>query len=160
MLAILFRWCVWSCGHNIVWLWCSHRSGHGLDHHTLATWYCAIAHLPPFELQSFYLSSLLSLCCCCCPCHHFVITIPFCCFVFISTLGNAVYSLHLSAYYCVHWERGLPILICFGSHYSVHWERRLSILVCFGSHYKCSGSCGVPSDILGWRMARWRSVPS
>jgi hypothetical protein len=46
MLAILFRWHVWSCGHNIMWLWRSHGSGHGSDHHTLATGYCAIAHLP------------------------------------------------------------------------------------------------------------------
>ncbi len=67
MLAILFRWHVWSCGHNIVWLWCSHRSDHGSDHHTLATQYCAIAHLPTFELQSFYLLLLSSLFCsrCC-----------------------------------------------------------------------------------------------
>jgi hypothetical protein len=34
-------------------------------------------------------------------CHWFVVTIPFCCFVFISTLGNAVYSPHLCAYCCV-----------------------------------------------------------
>ncbi len=34
-------------------------------------------------------------------CRRFVITIPFCCFVFSSTLGNAVYSLHLCAYCCV-----------------------------------------------------------
>ncbi len=33
MLAILFRWRVWSCGHNIVCLWRSHGSGHGSDHH-------------------------------------------------------------------------------------------------------------------------------
>ncbi len=85
MLAILFRWHVWSCGHDIVWLWCSHGSGHGSDHHTLATQYCAIAHLPTFELQSFYLSSIR----CCHPRRCFVVTIPFCCFVFISTLGNA-----------------------------------------------------------------------
>ena len=34
-------------------------------------------------------------------CRRFVVTIPFCCFVSISTLGNAVYSLHLRAYCCV-----------------------------------------------------------
>jgi len=32
MLAILFRWRVWSCGHKIVWLWRSHGSGHRSDH--------------------------------------------------------------------------------------------------------------------------------
>ncbi len=32
MLAILFRWRVQSCGHDIMWLWCSHGSGHGSDH--------------------------------------------------------------------------------------------------------------------------------
>ena len=59
-------------------------------------------------------------------------------FVFnYSTLGNAVYPWRLSAYCCVHWE----------------W--RAQILICFGSHNNYSGSCWVPSDILGWRMARW-----
>ena len=53
-----------------------------------------------------------------------------------------VYSLCLRSYCCVHWKRGLPILVCFGS------------------HYKYSGSCGVPSNILGWQMARWCLVPS
>ena len=33
MLAILFRWHVRSCGHDMVWLWRSHGSSHGLDHH-------------------------------------------------------------------------------------------------------------------------------
>ncbi len=33
-------------------------SGLGLDHHTLATQYCAIAHFPTFELLSFYLLSV------------------------------------------------------------------------------------------------------
>jgi hypothetical protein len=65
--------------------------------------------------------------------HHYH---PFLLLFFISNLGNAVYSLRLRVYCCVHWERGLPILVCFGS------------------HYKQSGSCGVPSDVLGWRMAR------
>ena len=55
-----------------------------------------------------------------------VVTIPFCCFVFISTLGNAVYSLRLRAYCCVHWERGLPILVCFGSHYKL-WKLRSAV---------------------------------
>jgi hypothetical protein len=32
-------------------------------------------------------------------------------------LEMRVYSLRLCAYCCVHWERGLPILVCFGSHY-------------------------------------------
>jgi hypothetical protein len=77
MLAILFRWHVQSCSHDIVWLWCSHGFGHGSDHHTLATRYCAIAHLPTFELQSFY----LLLICRHCPHPHFIVTIPFCCFV-------------------------------------------------------------------------------
>ncbi len=105
-LAILFRWRAWSCVRDIVWLWRSHVSGHGSDHHTLATWYCAIAHLPTFELQSFYLLSIRSYR----PRHCFVITIPFCCFVFISTLGNAVFSLHLRAYCCVHWKEGYQSL--------------------------------------------------
>ena len=74
MLAILFRWRVRLCGHDIMWLWRSHGSGHGSDRHTLATWYCTIAYLPSFELQSFYLLSLSSssFCHCC------SITIPFC----------------------------------------------------------------------------------
>ena len=126
MLAILFWWRVRSCGHDIVWLWRSHGSGHGSDHHTLATWYCAIAYLPLFELQSFYLLLLLSSFW-----YH-----PFL-FLTISTLGNAVYSWRLRTYCCVHWE----------------W--RAQILICFGSHNNYSGSCRVPSDILGWRMARW-----
>ena len=58
-------------------------------------------------------------------------------FLIISTLGNGVYPRRLRAYCCVHWE----------------W--RAQILICFGSHNNYSGSCGVPSDILGWRMARW-----
>ncbi len=136
MLALLFRWRVWSCSHDIVWLWRSHGSGHGSDHHTLATQYCTIAYLPPFEiilivvvivviiLLLLYLSSLTLL-------YH-----PFL-FLIISTLGNAVYPRHLRAYCCVHWE----------------W--RAQILICFGSHNNYSGSCGVPSDILGWRMTRW-----
>ena len=84
MLAILFRWRVRSCGHDIVWLWRSHGSGHGSDHHTLATQYCAMAYLPPFELQSFYLllASLAFCCCCsrhCCRCCY---TILFCFWLF------------------------------------------------------------------------------
>ncbi len=133
MLAILFRWCVWSCGHDIVWLWRSHGSGHGSDHHTLD---CAIAYLPPFEiilfvvvvvvvvLLSLYLLSSTLLY------YPFLILIIF-------TIGNAVYPRRLCAYCCVHWK----------------W--RAQILICFGSHNNYSGSCGVPSDILGWRMARW-----
>ncbi len=46
-------------------------------------------------LTSPHLNCNHSICC------RFVVTIPFCCFVFISTLGNAVYSLHLRAYCCV-----------------------------------------------------------
>ncbi len=136
MLAILFRWRVWSCGQDIVWLWHSHGSGHGLNHHTLATQYCAIAYLPPFEIILFvvivivivllvlYLSSLTLL-------YH-----PFL-FLIISPLGNVVYPWHLHAYCCVHSD----------------W--RAHILICFSSHNNYSGSCGVLSDILGWRMARW-----
>ncbi len=126
MLTILFRWRVQSCCHHLVWLWRSHGSSHVLDHHTLATWCCAIAYLPLFELQSFYLLSLSSLFW-----YH-----PFL-FLIISTLGNAVYSWRLRTYCCVHWE----------------W--RAQILICFGSHIYYSGRCGVPSDILGWQMARW-----
>jgi len=37
----------------------------------------------------------------------------------------------------------------------VHWEWRAQILICFGSHIDYFGSCGVPSDTLGWWMARW-----
>ncbi len=136
MLPILFRWRVRLCGHNIVWLWRSHGSGQGSDHHTLATRYCAIAYLPPFKIILFvvdvvvvillllYLSSSTSL-------YH-----PFL-FLIISTLGNAVHPRRLRTYCCVHWE----------------W--RAQILICFGSHNNYSGSCRVPSDILGWRMARW-----
>ena len=58
-------------------------------------------------------------------------------FLIISTLGNAIYPWRLCTYCCVHWE----------------W--RAQILICFGSHNNYSGSCGVPSDILGWQMARW-----
>ena len=57
-------------------------------------------------------------------------------FLIISILGNAVYPWRLHAYCCVNWE----------------W--RAQILICFGSHSNYSGSCRVPSDILGWRMAR------
>ncbi len=35
MLTILFRWRVWSCSHNIVWLWRSHGSGHRSDHQSV-----------------------------------------------------------------------------------------------------------------------------
>ena len=137
MLAILFRWRVWSCSHDIVCLWCSHGSGHGLDHHTLATWYCAIAYLPLLNCDHSIFRQR---------CRHFVIVVlsssllslyhPYL-FLIISTLGNAVYPRRLCAYCCVHWE----------------W--RAQICICFGSHNNYSGSCGVPSDILGWRMARW-----
>ena len=57
VLAILFRWRARSCVRDIVRLWRSHVSGHGPDHHTLATWYCANTHVLTFELQSIYLSS-------------------------------------------------------------------------------------------------------
>ena len=95
MLAILFRWCVQSCGQDILWLWRSHGSGHGSDHHTLAKQYCAIAYLPPFELQSFYLllASLAFRHHCTRHClHRCRYTIPFCFYVFPplemqSTLG-------------------------------------------------------------------------
>ncbi len=55
----------------------------------------------------------------------------------------------LFALYFHPWKCGLlsaftGVLLC---------ERGLPILVCFGSHYRYSGSCGVPS-VLGWRMAR------
>ena len=128
MLAILFRWRVQSCGYDIVWLWRSHGSGHGLDHHTLATWCCAIAYLPLFELQSFHLLSLLLSFW-----YHLFL------FLIISTLGNVVYSWNLHVCCCVHW----------------HWEWRAQILIYVGSHNNYSGSCRVPSDILGWRIARW-----
>jgi hypothetical protein len=60
-------------------------------------------------LISPHLNCNHSICCCCCP-RFVVVTIPFCCFVFISTLGNAVYSLRLCAYCCVHWEEGYQSL--------------------------------------------------
>ena len=59
-----------------------------------------------------------------------------CLFLVISTLRNAVYPWHLCTYCCVHWE----------------W--RAQVLICFGSHKNYSGSSGVPSNNLGWRMAR------
>ncbi len=101
------------CSHTIMWLWHNHGSGHGLDHHTLATQYCTITHLPIFALQSFYLSSLLSL--------SFLslslsVCRPFCSFVVMFILGNAVYPQHLRAYCCAHWEQGAQILVCLSSH--------------------------------------------
>ena len=137
MLAILFRWRVQLCGHDIVWLWHSHGSSHG-DHHTLTTRYCAIAYLP----QLNYNHSI-------CRWHrwHFIIIVLIIIVVvvilslfvlIISAFGNVVYTLHLRTYCCVHCEWRAQILICFGC----------------GSHINDSVSCGVPSDILGWRMAR------
>ena len=70
-------------------------------------------------------------------CHFIVVVLVVVVIIVISTLGNAVYPWRLHAYCCVNWE----------------W--RAQILICFGSHSNYSGSCRVPSDILGWRMARW-----
>jgi hypothetical protein len=60
--------------------------------------------------------------------------------LFISTLGNAVYSCLLRLFLlCPSWERRAPLLVCF----------------CLFSRHNNSGSCGVIRLIFfGWRMAR------
>ncbi len=60
--------------------------------------------------------------------------------LFISTLGNAVYSRLLRSFLlCPSWERRAPLLVCF----------------CLFSRHNNSGSCGVIRLIFfGWRMAR------
>ena len=94
-----------SCGSDAVtdlvtgWIITPLPHDIGLDHHTLATWYRTTANTPLFELQSIYLSMLLLLFW-----YH-----PFL-FKIVSTLGNAVYSWHLHAYCCVHWEWRAQIL--------------------------------------------------
>jgi hypothetical protein len=112
--------------HNIVQLL---TSPHLNCNHSICCC-CCCCFVVVVVLLLLSLSSFCHRCPCCC-CYH-----PFLLFCFISTLGNAVYSLPLCVYCCVHWERGLPILVCFGS------------------HYKYSGRCKVLPDILGWRMAR------
>ena len=131
MLAILFRWRVRSCGLDIVWLLRSHGSGHTRRIIT------PLPHNIVQLLTSPHLNYNHSICCW----HYLSLLLlslyhPFL-FLIISTLGNAIYPRCLRTYRCVHWE----------------W--RAQILICFGSHIDYFGSCRVPSDILGWRMARW-----
>ena len=60
--------------------------------------------------------------CCCFSRHCFVVIVAvimlslllFCCY-FYPWLGNAVYPQRLHTYYCVHWERGAQIPVCFSS---------------------------------------------
>ena len=105
MLTFLFRWRARSCVRDIVWLWRSHVSGHGPDHHTLATWYCANVHVPTFEPQSIYLllfllfssSSLPSLFCALFPPLEMRSTLVYyACFLL-----------------CPSWERRALLLVCF-----------------------------------------------
>jgi hypothetical protein len=99
VLAILFRWRAQSCVRNIVWLWRSHVSGLGLDHHTLATRYCAIAHLPTFELLSFYLLSIRRHCPCCC----FVVVVIFVIVLSLPSLFCALFPpLEMRSTLCVY----------------------------------------------------------
>jgi hypothetical protein len=60
--------------------------------------------------------------------------------LFISTLGNAVYSCLLRSFLlCPYWEQRAPLLVCF----------------CLFSRPNNSGSCRVICLIFfGWRMAR------
>ncbi len=54
MLAILFRWRVRSCGHDIVWPWRIHGSGNGLYHQ----WW-GILPLPPHAHDAIQMTYLL-----------------------------------------------------------------------------------------------------
>ncbi len=88
-------------------------------------------------LTSPHLNRNLSICCRCCRFRRR-------CYRFRCCRYHPFFVLYFHP-----WKRGLlsaftRVLLC---------ERGLPILVCFGSHYKYSGSCGVPS-VLGWRMAR------
>ena len=141
VLAILFRWRAQSCICNIVWLWRSHVSGHGPDHHTLATWYCANAHIPTFEPHSIL----------------FVVVVVVA-FVVIVTIPFVVFAFYFHPWKCSLLSSFTLIFVV--SIFGNEGHHSSSAFACLAGTITLEVAEWYVWYFFGWRMARWCSVLS